>query len=85
LKCRLIAAQFTHASSEASAKQRTQRHAIGVANLSSDRLDIHVGCPNQVKRTLDAQILEVRKRRFAEHRLDTTLQGSLARRQSIGR
>ncbi|MEM5435983.1 hypothetical protein [Paraburkholderia diazotrophica] len=85
LRSARIAAQFRHTSSEASTKQCTQRHAIGVINLRNDRLDIQGGLSESVKRTLDAQILEVRQWRFAKHRLDTTLQGSLVRRQSVGR
>src|ERR1700761_880049 len=79
-----IGSEIAHAAAQTLAQQRAQGGAVDIADLGRDRLDIEPAAMEQRLRALDAQILEIRERRFAEHRLAAALQRARAGRERAG-
>lgn len=68
-----VRSQFTHASTGFPAKQIPQCRCIGVADALGHGGEI-ASILNESTRTLNAQVLKKRQRRFAEHEFRPALQ-----------
>src|SRR5262249_5051949 len=71
-----IGSKLAHAPAQAPAQERAQGRAVLVADLGGDGLDIELPAAEQGLRVIDAEVLEIGQRRFAEHGLATALQGA---------
>ncbi len=64
-------------------QQGSQRDAIGIADARGDLVDALAARLQQVHRAFHPQALEVGQRRLAQHRLHTTRERPLARRDGF--
>src|SRR5580704_12051162 len=71
-------AKFPYAAPEFSPEQRAERDSIRIANFGSDPIHTAVTGMQQMHGAFDAQILEIRQWRLAEHGPQAARQGPLA-------
>jgi hypothetical protein len=78
-------AKIAHAPPEALSQELSQRRSVKVTDLGCDRIDLQPATVKESLRAFDAQILDVREWRFAEHGFTPALQRTWACRQRGGR
>lgn len=78
---RSLTPQLPHPLPQAPSQERPQRAAVCITHPLGDTLHAIVGRPQQMRRPLDAQILNIRDRGLADRIAHATRQRALARRQ----
>jgi hypothetical protein len=71
-----VGAKLANAPSQALAQKRAQRRSIDVTDFGRNGVEVETAAVERGLGPLDAEVLKVGERRFAQHRLAATLQGA---------
>ena len=77
--------QLPHAAAQLASQQVAKGHTVGIADLCGDLVDALAAGSQQMHRTLDAQILEVREGCLAQYALHAPRQGAFTGARCDGR